>query len=108
MLLGASSRLRLATEEEMAGDFPEFEVGALPPLDASVAYRKELTLRWSNSYSTWQGRSEYDLALDLLAAGRIAAEPLLTHHFPLEQIADAFAAADDKRGSGAIKVLVHP
>src|SRR6059058_2035210 len=31
-LLGASSRLRLATEEEMARDFPEFEVGALPPL----------------------------------------------------------------------------
>jgi Ala-tRNA(Pro) deacylase len=31
-LLGASRSLRLATEEEMASDFPDFEVGALPPI----------------------------------------------------------------------------
>jgi Ala-tRNA(Pro) deacylase len=31
-LLGASRRLRLATEEEMARDFPSYEVGALPPV----------------------------------------------------------------------------
>jgi Ala-tRNA(Pro) deacylase len=31
-LLGADNSLRLATEEEMAADFPAFEVGALPPI----------------------------------------------------------------------------
>src|SRR2546426_1129105 len=31
-LLGAGSSLRLATEDEMAQDFPAFEVGALPPI----------------------------------------------------------------------------
>lgn len=31
-LLGASKSLRLATEEEMAADFPDFDVGALPPI----------------------------------------------------------------------------
>jgi len=30
-LLGASRRLRLATEEEIARDFPTLEVGAIPP-----------------------------------------------------------------------------
>jgi Ala-tRNA(Pro) deacylase len=30
-LLGASKQLRLATESEMARDFPELEVGAAPP-----------------------------------------------------------------------------
>jgi Ala-tRNA(Pro) deacylase len=30
-LLGAGKALRLATEEEMASDFEDFEVGALPP-----------------------------------------------------------------------------
>jgi Ala-tRNA(Pro) deacylase len=30
--LGASGSLKLATEEEMGGDFPQFEVGALPPV----------------------------------------------------------------------------
>lgn len=30
--LGAGKSLRLATEQEMAADFPQFEVGALPPV----------------------------------------------------------------------------
>jgi Ala-tRNA(Pro) deacylase len=50
-LLRASSRLRLATEDEMARDFPEFEVGALPPLaphatpeivDVHLLYRERI------------------------------------------------------------------
>jgi threonine dehydrogenase-like Zn-dependent dehydrogenase len=76
-------------------------------LDTRLGYRKELTITWANSYSYWNGRSEYDIALDLVASGRVKAEPLITHHFPLEKIAEAFVAADDKRGSGAVKVLVH-
>jgi 2-desacetyl-2-hydroxyethyl bacteriochlorophyllide A dehydrogenase len=77
-------------------------------VDVSTAYRKELHIIWSNSYSTWNGISEYEIALDLLASGRVRAEPLITHHYPLDRIGEAFAAAADKRTSGAIKVLVHP
>lgn len=78
-----------------------------PALDERTAYRKELTIAWCNSYSKWDGVSEYEIALDLLATGRVRAEPLITHHFPLEKIGEAFAAAADKKSSGAIKVLVH-
>ena len=53
-------------------------------------------------------RDPQKIALDLLASGRVAAEPIITHHFPLVDIGEAFAAASDKRGSGAVKVLVHP
>lgn len=77
-------------------------------LDTRAAYGKELTITWSNSYSTWNGLSEYEIALDLLASGRVHAEPLITHHYRLDQIDEAFAAAADKKSSGAIKVLVHP
>jgi 2-desacetyl-2-hydroxyethyl bacteriochlorophyllide A dehydrogenase len=79
-----------------------------PELDTRAAYRKELTITWCNSYSSWNGISEYTIALDLLASGRVAAEPLITHHFPLDQIGEAFIAAADKRSSSAVKVLVHP
>jgi threonine dehydrogenase-like Zn-dependent dehydrogenase len=79
-----------------------------PGFDVRVAYGKELTILWSNSYSTWDGVSEYEIALDLLAEGKVRAEPLITHHFVLDDIGAAFAAAADKRSSGAIKVLVHP
>lgn len=79
-----------------------------PVLNTRTAYRKELTITWCNSYSRWNGISEYKIALDLLATGRVAADAIITHHFPLEQINTAFAAAADKHASGAIKVIVHP
>jgi 2-desacetyl-2-hydroxyethyl bacteriochlorophyllide A dehydrogenase len=80
--------------------------------DVAVAYRaanrKELDLRWCNSYSTWHGVREFQIALDLLTECRVQAEPLITHRFPLSEIRAAFAAADDKRASGAVKVLIQP
>ena len=79
-----------------------------PSVDVQTAYRKELHLQWANSFSRWQGVSEYRMALDLMVSGRVLATPLITTHFPLEQIQEAFAAAEDKRTSGAIKVMVHP
>lgn len=79
-----------------------------PAFDVSTAYSRELTIVWSNSYSSWDGVSEYDIALQMLTKGRVDPEPLITHHYPLADIGTAFAAAEDKRTSGAIKVLVHP
>lgn len=35
-LLGSSGSLRLATEDEIAAHFPEFEVGAVPPVGGGV------------------------------------------------------------------------
>jgi threonine dehydrogenase-like Zn-dependent dehydrogenase len=40
--------------------------------------------------------------------GRIQALPMITHRFPLSEIAAAFAAADDKGTSDSIKVVVEP
>ena len=80
--------------------------------DVSVAYRaanrKEIDLRWCNSYGGWNGQREYQIALDMVAEGRVKAEPLVTHRFALDDIAEAFRAADDKRASGAVKVVVQP
>jgi 2-desacetyl-2-hydroxyethyl bacteriochlorophyllide A dehydrogenase len=77
-------------------------------LAAHVAAAKEIELRWSNGYASWRGQREYQLALDLVACGRLKAEPLISHRFALEDTAAAFAVAADKRLSGAIKVIVNP
>ena len=84
--------------------------GFLRPVSIATepVHRKELDLRWVNSYSTWHGIREFQLALDLMAAGRIRAQPLLTHRIPLSRITHGFALADDKQASSAIKVLVIP
>jgi threonine dehydrogenase-like Zn-dependent dehydrogenase len=80
--------------------------------DVAVAYRaanrKELELRWCNSYSTWHGVREFQIALELMAEGRVQAEPLITHRYPLVEIGKAFEAADQKRVSQAVKVVVQP
>ena len=77
-------------------------------VDARLCMRHELSLHWVWSYGLWEGVPEYQIALQGLIGGRIDAAPLITHHFPLARIGEAFAAADDKRASGAIKVIVLP
>ena len=53
-------------------------------------------------------RRRFGAALEPLTSGRVASEPLITHHYPLDQIGEAFIAAADKKTSQAVKVLVHP
>lgn len=77
-------------------------------LDATVCMQKELSLKWSNSFSTWNGESEYRIALGLLESGKLQPEPVITHEYPIEEINAAFVDADNKASSGAIRVMVIP
>jgi threonine dehydrogenase-like Zn-dependent dehydrogenase len=107
---GRAATLPLAIEVAARGGIVGVIGSYVEPqmLDPGVCMRKEVSLRWVWSYGTWQGIPEFQIALDMLASGRVEAAPLITHRFPLARIAGAFAAADDKRASGAIKVLVNP
>lgn len=51
--------------------------------------------------------SDFGRALDMLAAGMVRVEPLITHRFGLAQAVEAFAVACDKAGTGAIKVILE-
>ena len=77
-------------------------------VDPVVAMEKEISIQWSNSFSTYEGESEFATALGLLESGRLNPDPIVTHHFSLDEIGLAFATADDKRESGAIRVMVSP
>jgi L-iditol 2-dehydrogenase len=48
----------------------------------------------------------YSVALSLVASGQIDAKPLVTHRFPLQEVAAAFETVQ-KVQSGAIKVIVE-
>ncbi|HIF71668.1 MAG TPA: hypothetical protein EYQ61_03805 [Dehalococcoidia bacterium] len=77
-------------------------------IDPVLAMEREVTIGWSNSFSSWKGESEFATSLGLLASGRLNPDPIVTHHFSLDEIGVAFATADDKRESGAIRVMVRP
>ena len=50
---------------------------------------------------------EMPRAIELAASGRIRLDKLITHHFALEDFAQAYATFVERR-NGALKVIVHP
>jgi L-iditol 2-dehydrogenase len=57
----------------------------------------------SNCYGYSGLQTDFDAAIALIANGKVAVTKLVTHHFPLTAIAEAFRVSADKR-SGAVKV----
>ncbi len=105
---GESETIRLAVDAVVPG-------GAIIVLGAFAgdvrtpyreANRKEIRLRWSNGYSSWNGTREFRMALDLLASRRMNSAGLITHRFRLPEIAEAFATAEGKFQSNATKVTI--
>ncbi|MBI3636957.1 MAG: alcohol dehydrogenase catalytic domain-containing protein [Candidatus Rokubacteria bacterium] len=45
-------------------------------------------------------------SLSLMSAGKLRVDPIITHHFPLEKIDEAFATYMERRGN-ALKVAIH-
>ncbi len=71
-------------------------------------HTKEICIRWSWSYALWEGVPEYQICLNLLTAGKLKVQEYITHSFPLDRILEAFAIADNKGQSGAMKVVIQP
>ena len=67
----------------------------------------ELSLLGCNCYDNGGGGREFARAAAVLAADPEIAATVITHRFPLAEAAEAFRVAAD-RGSGAIKVVLHP
>jgi 2-desacetyl-2-hydroxyethyl bacteriochlorophyllide A dehydrogenase len=70
-------------------------------------FLKEMKIVGSNCYGRGGRRSDYELSIEIMRRNADALRQLITHRFPLDAIADAYATADDK-SSGAIKVTITP
>ena len=68
---------------------------------------KEIRVIPSSMYSQHGATRDVDRAASILAANPTIAEAMITHRFPLDAAAEAFATAAD-RASGAIKVVLEP
>jgi len=51
---------------------------------------------------------EFQIGVDLAAAGRLKLQPLITHRFPLEEAGAAFETVINRKDLGAMKVVVLP
>ena len=77
-------------------------------LDARYARSRELTVTWAFCYGRREGEKEFQIAVNLMGAGKLDPTPLITHQFPLDEIQKAFAVADGREAYGSVKVLVLP
>ena len=68
------------------------------PLNVFSVVRREVTIAGSMIY-----QDEFPAALELVASGAVRTRPLVTHHFKLDAIGEAFIAHTDER---AIKVAL--
>ena len=68
---------------------------------------KEVDLLPAMMYGRVGPSRDVDVAAAMLAARPLVADVMITHRFPLDAVAEAFAAARD-RASGAIKVVLEP
>ncbi|SDS08789.1 (R,R)-butanediol dehydrogenase / meso-butanediol dehydrogenase / diacetyl reductase [Nocardioides scoriae] len=76
----------------------------LPPLPVIPIMAKTLTVFGVGGNG---GRGQYERSLELVRSGRIDLDPVVTHRFSLDDVAEAFAVASSK-SDGAIKVVVNP
>ena len=77
----------------------------LPPqtmveIDLVAAASKEIDIRGQFRYA-----NRYPAAISLSAKGRVDVESLVTHHFPLREVADALRFADQHKAE-SLKVIV--
>jgi threonine dehydrogenase-like Zn-dependent dehydrogenase len=75
----------------------------LPAIDPDVVTLGQLRVQGVFASS----RAAWEWLVSLYAAGLFDPGELITHRFPLERVADAFAVLRD-RDAGAVKVLVEP
>ena len=73
----------------------------LPQVDLGKVVRSEIDIYGTICYT----RQEFEECLHFIEDGRVKVDPLITHHFPLREMEQAFAITQAKQ---SIKIILNP
>jgi L-iditol 2-dehydrogenase len=93
--------LKMAKNRARINLFGGLPAGSTVTLDTNIIHYKELFVLGAHGSLPRHHRQ----ALDLIAAGRPDIKPYISHRFPLDRIAEAFAAAEGHQG---MRVVMKP
>ncbi len=71
------------------------------PMNLGLVVRQEIDIKGTICYT----REEFKECLELVEDGRVKVAPLITHHFPLSEMEEAFKVVQARAG---IKIMMHP
>ncbi|BDG60158.1 zinc-dependent dehydrogenase [Caldinitratiruptor microaerophilus] len=97
----ANQALALVRKGGRVNLFAGFSAGDMPPMDVNLIHYNEIVVTGTSALT----RRHYEKALRLIEAGVVKVKELVSHRFPLEQIHEAFQAAE---GGLGIKVAIQP
>jgi threonine dehydrogenase-like Zn-dependent dehydrogenase len=76
-------------------------------LDLMPPILREVSITFPICYGVIDGRHDFEVAIELIASGRVDTTGMVTHRFGLVEAAAAFRTAADK-SSGSLKVHIRP
>ncbi|MDB5708427.1 MAG: adh [Sphingomonas bacterium] len=100
----ATRLVRRGGKVVVVGGFEEGEMAI--PLEWQRIQMSEIQIVPSASFAFHDIYPEQGMVLELLAKGKLDASKLITHRFALDQINEAFEAADAKEKTGAVFVAI--
>jgi len=77
-------------------------------LDYTEAFAKEPVIIFISSYSVWGVKTEFEIALQIMANKRVDANALITHRIELKDINKGLEMMMDKTQYGVVKIVVLP
>lgn len=93
--------LHMAKNRARINLFGGLPAGSTVEMDTNIIHYKELIMMGAHGAVP----RHHQMAVDLIASGTIDMKPYISHTFPLDQIQDAFAAAEGHTG---MRVVVKP
>jgi len=87
------------------GVFEKNFLGKIPLRDL---FYKEVKIVGSNSYGLFNGKNEFDMAVDLLKKLKLKFSRIITHIIPLRDFKKGLNLIKNKKDSGVIKIVFRP